>query len=48
MPQHRYLNVIGGFLAVTVERIDGKPTIIFLHYNTDGDVVHEERFPAEG
>jgi len=46
-PQHRYLNVVGGFLSVTVERIDGRPTIIFLHYSTDGEVLHEEHFSAE-
>ncbi len=40
---HQYLNVIGGFLAATVERIDGTPTLIFRHYDSDGNVKHEER-----
>jgi alkaline phosphatase D len=48
MPQyHRYLNVIGGFLAGIVERQDGKPTLTFRHYGVDGDVKHEERLVAE-
>ena len=43
-PMHRYLRIKGGFLAVTVERIEGKPTITFRHYGTDGKVYHEEAF----
>ncbi len=41
---HKYLNVIGGFLSVTVEREDGKPTIAFRHHDVDGKVVNEERW----
>jgi len=41
-PEHRYLNVTGGFLAVTVERKSGNPTATFRHYSTDGEVLHEE------
>lgn len=44
---HRYLRIKGGFLAVTVERAEGKPTIIFQHYGTDGKVYHEEKLAAE-
>jgi alkaline phosphatase D len=41
---HKYLRIKGGFLAVTVERVESKPTITFRHYGTDGKVYHEEKF----
>jgi alkaline phosphatase D len=41
---HQYLNVIGGFLAVTVDRAKGNPEITFRHYNVDGKVMYEEAF----
>jgi alkaline phosphatase D len=44
---HRYLRIKGGFLAVTVERAEGRPTITFRHYGTDGKIYHEERLPAQ-
>ncbi len=40
---HKYLNVIGGFLSVTVEREAGKPTISFRHHDVNGKVKNEER-----
>ncbi len=43
---HRYLNVIGGFLSVTVERANGEPTIAFRHYSAQGDLKHEDVFTA--
>jgi alkaline phosphatase D len=46
-PEHKYLNVIGGFLAGTVERLDGKPTLTFRHYSVDGDVLNEDRLTAQ-
>ena len=46
-PEHRYLNVIGGFLAGIVEREDGKPVLTFRHYSVDGDVLNEDRIVAE-
>jgi alkaline phosphatase D len=45
--EHVYLNVIGGFLAGTVERTDGKPTLTFRHYGVEGDVLNEDRLVAE-
>ena len=45
-PEHQYLNVIGGFLAVTVERQDGKPTLIARHHGVDGEVLNEDRIVA--
>jgi alkaline phosphatase D len=47
LPEHRYLNVVGGFLAVTVDRRDGKPTAIFRHYSVDGEILNEDRLVAE-
>ena len=43
---HRYLKVCGGFLAATVERLDGKPTLTFRHYDPDGALLHEDRLTA--
>ena len=46
-PEHRYLNVIGGFLAVTVERQDGNPVLIARHHGVDGKVLNEDRITAK-
>jgi alkaline phosphatase D len=46
LPEHRYLNVIGGFLAATVERFEGKPTLTFRHYSVDGAILNEDRLTA--
>ncbi len=45
--EHVYLNVIGGFLAGTVERVDGKPRLTMRHYSVDGAVLNEEVREAE-
>jgi len=42
-PEHQYLNVIGGFLAVTVERQDGEPVLIARHHGVDGEILNEDR-----
>ena len=47
-PEHKYLNVIGGFLAVTVERQNGKPTLIARHFGVDGEILNEDRIVANG
>jgi len=44
---HQYLNVIGGFLAVTIDRAKGKPEITFRHYDVDGKVMYEEGFMVQ-
>ena len=46
-PEHRYLNIVGGFLSGTVERLDGKATLTFRHYSVEGDVLNEDRLVAE-
>jgi alkaline phosphatase D len=45
-PEHRYLNVTGGFLAGEVDRVEGKPRLTFKHYSVDGDVLYEDHVPA--
>ncbi len=47
LPEHEYLNVTGGFLAVEVDRKAGKPFIAFRHYSVDGDLHHEDIRNAE-
>lgn len=42
-PEHQYLNVVGGYLAVEVDRIDGTPTLILRHCDVNGKVLHEDR-----
>ncbi len=46
-PEHKYLNVIGGFLAITVDREDGNPCLIARHYGVDGKILNEDRVAAE-
>jgi alkaline phosphatase D len=46
-PEHQYLNVIGGFLAVTVEREGGKPVLIARHHGVDGGILNEDRVVAD-
>ncbi|NUM53908.1 MAG: alkaline phosphatase D family protein [Candidatus Hydrogenedentes bacterium] len=43
-PEHKYLNVIGGFLSVTVNREDEKPVLAAQHYSVDGIMLNEDRF----
>jgi len=45
-PEHKYLNVIGGFLAVVVDRSQGDPRATFRHYDVDADILNEDRFVA--
>lgn len=46
-PEHRYLNVVGGFLSVTADRRDGTPTLTLRHHGVDGDVLFEDMLVAE-
>jgi hypothetical protein len=46
-PEPKYLNVIGGFLAITVERQDGKPVMIARHHGVGGKILNEDRFVAK-
>lgn len=44
---HRFLRVKGGFLSVTVERVQDQPRIIFRHHKVDGAVAHEQAHEGE-
>jgi alkaline phosphatase D len=46
-PEHRYLNVIGGFLALTIDREKDRPLLIARHHAVDGKVLNEDRVTAE-
>jgi len=46
-PEHRYLNVVGGFLAATVDRSEGKPVLTVRHYSVDGEVLNVDRRAAD-
>ncbi len=41
-PEHKFLRIKGGFLAVKVDRENNKPIARFQHYDVDGNMVHEE------
>ncbi len=41
-PEHKFLRVKGGFLAVKVYREDNMPKIEFIHYDVDGNIVNKE------
>ena len=40
-PEHKFLRVKGGFLAVKIHRENNKPIAKFQHYDVDGNMVHE-------
>lgn len=42
-PEHRYLNVCGGFLAVNVTREEALPVLYARHYSVDGMLLNEDR-----
>ena len=46
-PEHQYLSVTGGFLAIAVDRLQGKPMLTFRHYSVDGEILNEDRLTAK-
>lgn len=46
-PEHRYLNVVGGFLLTTVTRQNGSPVLLMQHFSVDGELLYEERIAAQ-
>ena len=44
---HRYLNVIGGFLSATIERVNKVPTLTLRFHDVDGGVKFEDTLTAE-
>ena len=47
VPEHRYLNVIGGFLEGVVEHENDTPILIFRHFGVDGNLLNEDRLIAQ-
>ena len=47
LPEHRYLNVIGGFLEGVVDRENDIPVLIFRHFGVDGNLLNEDRLVAQ-
>ena len=45
-PAHRFLRIKGGFLSVTVERVDGRPRAVIRHHDIEGKVHHEDILTA--
>jgi alkaline phosphatase D len=41
-PEHLYVNVIGGFLSVTAERLNDVPTLTLRNHGVDGNVLFED------
>jgi alkaline phosphatase D len=41
LPEHIYLNVVGGFLEGAVNRTGGTPKLIFRHFSPDGNLLNE-------
>lgn len=39
---HSFLRVRGGFLSVSVDRVDGTPQMVVRHHDVDGSVVHSD------
>ena len=48
LPEHRYLNIVGGFLGVKIAGDMGKKRIEFTHYSVDGEKLHIERIDQMG
>lgn len=41
LPEHIYLNVVGGFLEGSVEQANGSARLVFRHYSPDGELLNE-------
>ncbi|KAA3605220.1 MAG: alkaline phosphatase [Planctomycetota bacterium] len=46
-PMHQYLKVRGGFLAVSIERVEGIPQVALTHYGVDGSIYHQDVLQAD-
>ncbi|HUW62910.1 MAG TPA: alkaline phosphatase D family protein [Candidatus Bathyarchaeia archaeon] len=44
LPEHQYMQVVGGFLLVRVERQNGEPVMILQHRDVDGEILNEDVF----
>ncbi len=46
-PEHEFLRVNGGFLAVRVDRVNNTPQITFTHYDVEGKAVNKKIIPTQ-
>jgi len=44
LPEHHYLNIVGGFLGVEVKRESGAAKIVFTHYSVDGEKLYSKNY----
>ncbi len=44
LPEHQYLNIVGGFLGVNINRQNNQPSISFTHYSVDGEKLFSKTF----
>ena len=46
-PEHRYINVVGGFLEGEVQRRNDIPRLTFRHYGVNGNLLDTDSLRAE-
>jgi alkaline phosphatase D len=46
-PEHRFLRVAGGFLAIRLTHPEGRPLLTLTHYDVDGRQTHAEQLRPE-
>ena len=46
-PMHQYLNICGGFLLATVERINEQPLLTIRHHSVTGEILNQDKLTAE-
>ncbi len=44
LPEHQYLNVVGGYLGVRIQRMDRVAQIMFTHYGVNGNQLFTKEF----
>ncbi|HEY4063078.1 MAG TPA: alkaline phosphatase D family protein [Puia sp.] len=44
LPEHHYLNIVGGFLGVDIKQEGDRCRIFFTHYGVDGEKLYSENF----
>ncbi len=48
LPEHKYLNIVGGFLSVKITKETHNTSIRFTHYSVDGEKLYSEDFSNTG
>ena len=47
LPEHHYLNIVGGFLGVSIQPSSNHSEIIFTHYSVDGAALFTKKFSPQ-